>query len=104
VVLTLIYESAANFEEAIKKIWLNHQVLAYGYTETNPDAFQIRIYDSNFPNRDNASIHIQQVQVGSSSGQPVLGLVSREIIPGELDKEVRGFFPMNYQPTNPPGS
>jgi len=103
VVLTLIYERAANFEEMIKKIWLNHQVLAYGYSEIGLDTFQIPIYDSNYPNRNNARLHIQRVQVGISGGQPVFGLVSREIIPGELDKEVRGFFSMNYQSANPPG-
>jgi hypothetical protein len=61
------------------------------------------IYDSNFKNHDDASLQIQQVQVGSSSGLSVYGLVSREIIPGQLDKEVRGFFPMNYQTSIPPG-
>ena len=103
VVLTLIYERAANFSEMMQKIWLNHQVLAYGYTATGPDTFKIHIYDSNYKNRDDASLQIQQAQVGSSSGQPIYGLISREIIPGQLNKEVRGFFPMNYQPSAPPG-
>jgi hypothetical protein len=102
-VLTLIYERAANFSEMMQKIWLNHQVLAYGYTATGPDSFKIHIYDSNFKNRDDASLQIHQVQVGSSNGQPIYGLVSREVIPGQLDKEVRGFFSMNYQPSAPPG-
>jgi hypothetical protein len=68
------------------------------------DKYQISIYDSNFPNRDNARLHLQRLQVGTDRDQPVFGLLSREVIPGELDKEVRGFFRMNYQAANPPGA
>jgi hypothetical protein len=102
-VITLIYEQAADFLEMIKKIWLNHQVLAYGYIKTGPDTFEIRIYDSNYPDHDNVVLKTQHNQVGNSAGQPVDGLVTHEFIPGELDQVVRGFFPMNYQPTIPPG-
>ena len=103
VVISLIYEHASDIKEVVSKIWLNHQVLAYEFVQKSPDIFELKIYDSNHPNRDDVVVNTQQVQVGSSNGQPVFGLVSRELIPGDPDKEVHGFFPMDYQPTYPQG-
>jgi hypothetical protein len=104
VVLTLIYERAMNLNELASEIWLNHQVLAYRSKEVDPDIVEISIYDSNFPDRDDAVIRAQQVQVGNDGPQPVYGFLSHEIIPSaRFNKEVRGFFPMFYQPARPPG-
>jgi hypothetical protein len=103
VVMTLIYEQTSDIKEVVSKIWLNHQVLAYEFIQKSPDNFEIKIYDSNYPNRDDVVLETQQVQVGSSNGQPISGLVSREVIPGDSDKVVRGFFPMDYQAMYPKG-
>lgn len=103
VVMSLIYEHASDIKEVVNKIWLNHQVLAYKFAQISPGIFEIKIYDSNYPNRDDIVVNAQQVQVGSSNGQPVFGLVTREVIPGEPDKVVRGFFSMDYHPTYPKG-
>jgi hypothetical protein len=103
VVISLIYEHASDIKEVVSKIWLNHQVLAYELVQKSPDNFEIKIYDSNHPNRDDVVVDTQRIQVGNSNGQPVFGLASREVIPGDPDKVVRGFFTMDYQPTYPKG-
>lgn len=102
VVLTLIYEHASNRSELISKIWNNHQVLAYNFIEIDKDEFNISIYDSNFPDEDDAVLEVKRIQVGSASGNPVFGLTSSQIVPGRPIKEVRGFFPMHYQAVSPP--
>jgi hypothetical protein len=102
VVLTLIYEHASNRSELISKIWNNHQVLAYNFIEIDQDEFNISIYDSNFPDEDDAVLEVKRIQVGSASGNPVFGLTSSQIVPGRPIKEVRGFFPMHYQAVSPP--
>ncbi len=102
VCLALIYEHASNLIELATKIWLNHQVLAYGYAETGPGKFEIAIYDSNYPDQD-AVLIAQRQPVGEVNDPPVDGLVTKEFVPGRLDKEVRGFFDMPYQPASPPG-
>lgn len=102
VVLALIYERATTFNEMLQKIWLNHQVLAYSGQELGPDQFEIRIYDSNYKNRDDVTLNIEAVQVGTSADVPIYGALIREKIPARLDQEVRGIFPMTYQACTPP--
>ena len=102
VVLALIYQRASTFSEMLQKIWLNHQVLAYGYQSLGADQYQISIYDPNYKNQDQVRLHIEQVQVGSNSDGPVYGIQIVEEIPSRPDKEVRGMFPMTYQPCKPP--
>lgn len=102
VVITLIYEHAGDLKELAKKIWLNHQVLAFDYLQTSQDDVTIHIYDSNYPNRDDIDLHIQRVQIGDNGNEAIFGLVSREVVPGKSDLNVRGFFPMPYQSTSPP--
>ena len=102
VVLALIYQRASTFSEMLQKIWLNHQVLAYGYQSLGPDQYQISIYDPNYKNQDQVKLQIDRLQVGSNSDGPVHGIQIREEIPSNMDKEVRGMFPMTYQPSKPP--
>jgi len=102
-VLALIYERADDFSEMLKKIWRNHQVLAYRFNQTDPNAFEIFIYDCNYKNRDDIVLKIEQVPVEETVEGPIFGLKTCEIIPGKPDKTVRGFFRMNYQACLPPG-
>jgi hypothetical protein len=102
-VLALIYEHANDFGEMLQKIWRNHQVLAYGWKETGPNTYEIPIYDSNYKNRDDIVLKIEQVHVGETIDGPILGMQTREVIPGKPTKIVRGFFQMNYQASLPPG-
>lgn len=102
IVLALIYERASTYGEMIQKIWLNHQVLAYGHQQLSPGQHEIRIYDPNYKNLDNVKLQIEQVQVGINNDGPVYGIQIQEEIPTKPDREVRGFFPMTYQPCKPP--
>ena len=101
-VLALIYERADTFAEMLQKIWLNHQVLAYGYQQPSPGQYEIAIYDPNHKNQDGVKLGIEQVQVGADSNGPVFGLQIIEEIPHRADKPVRGIFPMTYEPCKPP--
>jgi hypothetical protein len=102
-VLALIYERADDFRDVIKKIWRNHQVLAYGYNQTGLNTFEIHIYDCNYKNRNDIILDVEQVPVGESVEGTIYGLKTCEVIPGKPDKTVRGFFRMNYQACLPPG-
>ncbi len=102
VVTTLVYASTNDIRALPAQICENHQVLAYAYDQPVPGTYHIHIYDSNFPSRDQAMLEAKKVQVGTLNGQPVFGLATNEIVPGEMTKLVRGFFEMPYQPAQPP--
>jgi hypothetical protein len=53
----------------------SHQVLAYAY-ETAGEAATLRIYDPNWPGRDEVSIAISATEVAQSSGEQLAGLLS----------------------------
>jgi hypothetical protein len=101
VVLALIYERADTFGEMLQKIWLNHQVLAYGYQQPGPGQYEMSIYDPNYKNLDEVKLRIEQVQAGSDDNGPIFGIQIHEEIPNQADKAVRGIFPMTYQPCKP---
>jgi hypothetical protein len=55
----------------------NHQVVAYGYHVT-PERISIRVYDPNWPDRDDIEARImldegRAVRLESSTGEPLLG-------------------------------
>ncbi len=77
------------------QIWQNHQVLAVGYEEGDNGRFTIKIYEPNYPRRDDVSIQCWADGRG--------GLKSIQII-GDKSKHVRGFFTMPYEPIMPPAS
>lgn len=74
------------------KAWDNHQVLALS---AESDGSSIRIYDPNFPRRDDITITIRHQ--GDST-------TIRQHIPGRPDIPVRGFFRMPYTPAVPPAT
>ncbi len=86
VVLGLVLTSTA----AKGKAWDNHQVLALSSTETATGQVDIRIYDSNFPNRDDVTISITRNPTRIAMH-----------IPGRRDMAIRGFFRMAYSPIVP---
>jgi hypothetical protein len=71
----------------------NHQVLAYAATILHDGAQELRIYDPNFPRRDDAVIRITE-----DDGLPRLV----RIVPGRRDLSIRGMFRMAYAPATPP--
>jgi hypothetical protein len=104
VVLGLVYMSGLDS----LKIWNNHQVLAYSYSDVSATTIDINIYDPNYPQRDDVSIRMERVPVGTTliPGVPprkrtVLGFKCCQKI-GDREKNVRGFFAMPYVPVVPP--
>jgi hypothetical protein len=56
------------------KLTDNHQVLAFAY-EVAGDAVTIRIYDPNWPGRDDALIKLLVDECSQSTGEPLLGAI-----------------------------
>lgn len=106
VILTLIYEYAASLKELSRRIFSNHQVLAWALKEDDADIISIRIYDPNLPGRDDVVIRTEPLVLGevttSSGSEKVRGLKSTEMVGAEFYKDVRGFFEMPYSPVKPP--
>jgi hypothetical protein len=104
VVLGLVYVSSGD----ASKIWENHQVLAYGYSEISDTTMDINIYDPNYPQQNDVAIRVERVSVGTTfvPGVPprkrtVLGFRCIQKITNR-EKNVRGFFAMPYVPVVPP--
>jgi hypothetical protein len=53
----------------------SHQVLGYGYTVVG-DAITIRLYDPNWPDRDDVSVVIEPAAVRQSTGETLYGLLA----------------------------
>jgi hypothetical protein len=109
VVIAQVRSFATNYKELSRLIWDNHQVLAVSYTQPSPDEYVIQIYDPNFRNRDDVFLRIRRYQVGqlkSPNGEvsPIYGAHCQQSGPGNLSRNVRGFFPMHYTPVKPPKS
>ncbi len=106
VILTLIYEYAASLKELSRRIFSNHQVLAWALKEDDAEINSIRIYDPNLPGRDDVIIRAEPLVLGelttSSGSEAVRGLKSTEMVGAEFYKDVRGFFEMPYTPVKPP--
>lgn len=105
VILGLVY---VGFKDTAR-LWDNHQVLAHACTEVSPNIFEIAIYDPNYPHRDDVVIRAEKTTVGSAfmwgvppRSEPVEGLKCAQLVPGETEKPVRGFFVMPYTPSVPP--
>jgi hypothetical protein len=104
VVLGLVYVSGSDS----LKIWENHQVLAYGYSEVSDTTIDINIYDPNYPQRDDVVIRVERISVGTTfvPGVPprkrtVLGFRCTQKV-SNRNQNVRGFFAMPYVPVAPP--
>ncbi|MBI4927659.1 MAG: hypothetical protein HY835_07830 [Anaerolineae bacterium] len=79
------------------QVWMNHQVLALGYSRVEANRIRIRLYDPNFPLRDDVAIEAERVPVGEGS----FGLRVKQVI-GTIEKKLYGFFIMPYQAVIPP--
>lgn len=103
-VLGLIFHGAGEGE-----VWQNHQVLAYGYHAPGDGSATIRIYDPNYPGRDDVTIRAKSASLGriddpSSPEHPtdIRGLRCRLFLGGHDHRPIRGFFLMPYSPVPPP--
>jgi hypothetical protein len=105
VILALIYEHATTFKELSRRIFNNHQVLAWAYQEDAQNVITIQIYDPNLPGHDDVALRSAPVMLGEeespAGADPVIGLESTEVVGGESYREVRGYFEMPYSPVHP---
>jgi hypothetical protein len=54
----------------------DHQVLAFGYETEGPTGpTAIRVYDPNWPDRDDIGIHLSTAGFRQSTGEPLLGVI-----------------------------
>jgi hypothetical protein len=53
----------------------SHQVLGHGY-EKEGDTFTLRIYDPNWPDRDDVAVVIEPNLIRQSTGEPLFGFLS----------------------------
>ena len=117
VALGLVYNRHASNTEAGGRTgvpWENHQVLAYDATtqsRAGKGGTTIRIYDPNYPKRDDAIIRCDLVLTGSMLAGPwggvrvpVLGVESMRVIGTQRPTLVRGVFAMPYTPAPVPDS
>lgn len=97
-VLGIIYEKGVRLD----RLFLNHQVLGFGLDTLDEDHSAIRIYDPNYPDRDDVAIRLERHPVGESNGQPVFGLACEEYLGQQKIRDIHGFFLMPYIPIRPP--
>jgi hypothetical protein len=57
------------------KLTGNHQVLCYGY-EVTPETIRLRLYDPNWPNRDDMTVTIEPDRIAQSTGEALFGVLS----------------------------
>jgi hypothetical protein len=55
----------------------DHQVLAYAYETDGPAGpVTLHLYDPNWPDRDNVTLHLSSAGLRQSTGEPLLGVIS----------------------------
>jgi hypothetical protein len=92
-VLVSRVESASTPRTKDTAAWENHQVLCYGVSRLPLGLTELKIYDPNFPGRDDAIIRIAQT--------PARTTITR-LVPGRPPLRVRGLFSLPYIPATPP--
>lgn len=53
----------------------SHQVVAYGYS-VDGDKVTLRIYDPNWPERDDVTVAMERNRVSQSTGEPLFGILA----------------------------
>jgi hypothetical protein len=87
VVLGLVYTSLSK----TLKIWLNHQVLAYGYSQDG-ERCMINVYDPNWPDRDDIVI--------TATAEPTGFRYDQRSLQTDPQHSIRGIFVIPYTPVN----
>ncbi len=89
------------------KLWNNHQVLAYAYSNLNSKTIEVCIYDPNFSKHDDITIRAEKVVVNktttfSGRNSYTYGLKCTQWMGAQQIHTIRGFFLMPYSPVIPP--
>ncbi len=103
-VIGLVFDRGKNLQEISRNVWNNHQVLAYGVDHLGDGSYRIHLYDPNYPNADDVHILAERVRVDGTDHEPLYGLRCTEMRGEHVIKPVRGFFPMPYEPAEPPAN
>lgn len=98
-VLGLVYAKGSR----IKQLFLNHQVLGYGLDAPDEDHFAIRVYDPNYPGRDDVTLRLERRSApGEANAGQTEGLACEQWLGERKLCTVHGFFLMPYVPIRPP--
>jgi hypothetical protein len=57
------------------KLTQNHQAVCYGYDVTG-DEIRLRLYDPNWPDRDDVTVTIARDRLTQSTGEPLFGVIA----------------------------
>lgn len=88
----------------ISHLFLNHQVLGYALETQDADHYAIRIYDPNYPERDDVRIKVERRKLAHEGAQPVYGLFCEQWLGNQRLCAIHGFFLMPYVPVKPPAN
>jgi hypothetical protein len=105
--LCVIYDLASNGRDVLKLIWNNHQVLAYAFEDQIGGDVRIRVYDPNYPLRDDILLEARRVILGNQPGPggvsiPLFGYQTVQKRTSQTLRDVHAFFPMPYTQVEPP--
>jgi hypothetical protein len=98
VILGLVLVSRDAPRGARREPWENHQVLAYRATRLPLGVVELRVYDPNFPGRDDAIVRILQTPAEEGAGRVSIS----RLVPGVPPLRIRGLFELPYIPAIPP--
>lgn len=98
----LLISEGRELRKIFNEVWLNHQVLAYGYRKNEDGSVDVRVYDPNSPGNDDVYIHTTRITLGDSPDGPRYGIHCQPVHLNIFPKRIRGFFIMPYDPADPP--
>lgn len=98
-VLGLVYN---DIRESLR-VWDNHQVLAYGYTEYDDGSIRIHLYDPNYPKHDDIYVLARQTSVKKAkAGGKLKGMTAAQYRGDKKLHNIHGFLVVPYEFSTPP--
>lgn len=86
----------------VGSLWQNHQVLCFKVEEPAPGVTDLRVYDPNYPGRDDVVIRVTpKREAAPADGAPDSAGVEQRV-GDKVARRVRGCFAMPYVPKQPP--
>lgn len=78
-------------------VWENHQVLAYGTEKVSPSVLKLRIYDPNYPGRDDCYIRCEKFVI-EDFFDDTDAYRCTEFLGNNQVRRIRGIFKIDYSP------
>jgi hypothetical protein len=98
----LLISEGRDLRKIFNEVWLNHQVLAYGYRKNEDGTVDVRVYDPNSPSNDDVYIHTTRITLVDTPDGPLYGIHCQPVHLNISPPRIRGFFIMPYDPADPP--